>query len=170
MNNRQSGCSYQGTEPAVKNLVAHAKLTATPRIVTQVETAASALVAEHSNPRQSGEGIAGELRRERIGRREESRTGQWLKIFRRCQIAGAKQQIVSPLSAVVRDIHERHPRARRKIERRHSGPIDVHSEVDKWRTVRFFVRSHTQGWNTVLREPFVAEPVKLPLSGNARQL
>src|ERR1700676_4531308 len=105
-----------------------------------------------------------------VGSDKKPRLAQRLVELSGGQITGTEKKIVAPFSTAVGDIHERHPRTRRKIECRHARTIYVDGEVHEWRAIGFFVCGDAQARDAILRKPLVAQPVELAFSGNANQL
>src|ERR1051326_3723152 len=111
MNDRQTGRAHQRDQLSVEQFIAEAELTASPRIVADVETASSALISEDSDARQPAERIATVLGSEKIRSNKQSRLTDGLIVLGRCKIAGAQKKIVAPLASVMGNVHEGHARA-----------------------------------------------------------
>ncbi len=163
------GAADQRREFPAEDFVAEAKFAAAAGVIAEIETAAGALVAEDGDAGLAGELVAGKLGREGVGCNEEMGVAQGLVKLRGSQVAGAEQEVVTPFSAVMFDVHERNAGAGGEIEGGDAGAVDVDRQIHEGRAVVFLVRHDAQSGNTVLHEAFVAQALELAIAGDAGQ-
>ena len=139
-------------------------------VKAEIETAACSFVAEDGDAGLAGEFVAGQLGGEGVGCNEKMSAAQGLVKLAGGEVAGAEQEIVAPLAAVMFDVHESDAGAGGKIEGRHAGSIDVYRQIHEWWTVGLLMCGHAQRGNAILRKAFVAQAVELAFSSDAGQL
>ena len=135
-----------------------------------MQSASGPLVAGYREPRESVKRVPCQFERKGVGsdenrgRTQADRT-QWRPMPR------SEQQIVTPLAAIVADIHEGHARTSREIERGDPRVFHVDCQIDERRAIGFLVRSRPRNPGTpILSEPLVARTIGLPLSRDASRL
>ena len=84
------------------------------------------------------------------------------------QVAGAEQEVIAPLAAMMFDVHESDAGAGGKAEGRHAGAIDVDGQIHEGRTVGLLMCGHSQRGYAILGKAFVAQAVELAFYKDTR--
>src|SRR5580698_4558566 len=97
----QSGAADQRGQLSAEDLISEAEFTAAAGVVAEIETASGTLVAENSDASLAGEFVARIFGSEGIGRDKKMGVAQGLVKLAGSQVAGAEQEVITPLSVVM---------------------------------------------------------------------